>query len=290
MNKTILITGATGRQGGAVARHLLGEGWKVRAFTRHPDSDASFTLLNLGAEIMKGDLNIIESVRRVLEGVYGVFSVQNAWEHGVDTEVEQGNRLIDEAKKTGVAHFVYSSVSSAQHATGIPHFDSKWKIEQHLRSSGIPATVIRPVFFMENLLVPDTLSSIEKGILTLGTEPEKPLQMIAVNDIGAFAARVFGNPDQYIGTATDIAGDDLTGQHMADILSHLLHRYIEYRQTPIEQIRSFSNDYAMMVEWFNIRGYSVNIAAVQKELPDVTTFRRWVVTHRDVLNLHPAHV
>jgi len=290
MNRIILVTGATGKQGGAVARHLLQEGWMVRAFTRKPDSEASLELLRHGAQVVKGDLNDPLSVRSALKDVYGVYGVQNSWEHGVEGEVRQGQILVEEARLAGVIHFVYSSVGSAHRSTGIPHFESKWQIELLLRQSEIPSTVFRPVFFMENLLASDTVTSIGNGVLPLGLIPRKPLQMIAVDDIGAFVTMAFDNPDWYVGKEMDIAGDECSGPQMAAILGTVLDRSVEYRQIPIDQIRAMSLDYASMIEWFNSVGYNADIESLRKLRPSLTDFKQWVYQHKDVLLEEPVHV
>ena len=153
--RTILITGATGRQGGAVARALAGKGFKMRALTRKPESDAAKALAKTGAEVVHGDLDDAASLEKALRGVWGVFSVQNTWEAGVEKEEEQGKRLAKLAREAGVQHFVYSSVGSAHRKTGIPHFENKWRVEETVRGLGFPSYVIlRPVFFMENLTSP----------------------------------------------------------------------------------------------------------------------------------------
>lgn len=290
MDRIILVTGATGKQGGAVAHHLLNKGWRVRALTRSPDKEEALTLLKNGAEILKGDLNDTASLKRALDGVYGVFSVQNSWEHGVEKEVQQGKLLAEEAKRAGVAHFVYSSVGSAHRATGIPHFESKWQIEKFIRAQGLRTTIFRPVFFMDNLLMPDTVAAIGDGNLPLGTDPGTPLQMIAVDDIGAFVRLAFDNPVQFIGKEIDIAGDELTGPQAAEVLQKVLHQPVAYRQTPIEQIRSFSNDYALMIEWFNAKGYEADIPALRKLRPELKTFEQWAEEKRHAFEAVHARV
>ena len=133
--RVILVSGATGQQGGAVARNLLERGFAVRALTRDPEKAAARELADLGAEVVSGDLEDRASIERVLDGVYGVFSVQKFLEAGVEGEVRQGVRLADAAKAAGVEHYVYSSVGSAHRETGIPHFESKWEVEEHVRAA-----------------------------------------------------------------------------------------------------------------------------------------------------------
>src|SRR3982074_1578930 len=156
-NRTILITGVTGHQGGAVARALQGSGFQLRGLTRTPDSDRAAKLARLGIDIVKGDLDDEATLRRALAGAWGVFGVQNAQEAGVEREEAQGKRLATLAREAGVEHYVYTSVGSAHKQTAVPHFDSKWRIEETVRGLRFPSHVIlRPVFFMETLLAPYT--------------------------------------------------------------------------------------------------------------------------------------
>ena len=157
-DRTILITGVTGHQGGAVARALQGSGFHLRGLTRTPDGERAAALARNGVEVVKGDLDDEATLRRALAGAWGVFGVQTASEAGVEREEAQGKRLATLAREAGVEHFVYTSVGSAHKRTGIPHFDNKWRIEETVRALRFPSHVIlRPVFFMENLLAPFSL-------------------------------------------------------------------------------------------------------------------------------------
>lgn len=186
---TILVSGATGQQGGASARHLLDKGFKVRALTRNRNQDAAKSLANAGAELVEGDFYDSDSMERAFEGAYGAFSVQNSNKFGVEEEIKQGKAFADAARKAGIEHFVYTSVGAAERNTGIPHFDSKWEIEEYIRSLDLPATFLRPVYFMSNWL--RLKDAILDSRLPQPLSPETPLQQIAVDDIGAFAALAF---------------------------------------------------------------------------------------------------
>jgi uncharacterized protein YbjT (DUF2867 family) len=148
-NYKILVTGATGKQGGSVVRHMLGRGWNLRALTRDPGSRAARALADKGVEIVPGDLEDPDSFHAAARGVYGVYSVQDFWSVGAKREVIRGKNLAVAAKKAGVEHFVYSSVGGAERNTGIGHWESKWEIEKHIRKLGLRSTVLRPVAFME---------------------------------------------------------------------------------------------------------------------------------------------
>ena len=275
-DKTILVSGATGQQGGATARHLLADGWRVRALTRDPGSPAALALVARGAELAQGDLYDRASLDRALRGAYGVFSVQNFWLPGVglDGEVRQGKALADAAKAAGVKHFVYSSVGGAERKTGIPHFESKWLIEQHLRALGLLVTVLRPAYFMENLLRPS--SRPKDGVLAMALKPTTALQMIAADDIGAFAAIAFARPREFIGTATEIAGDSLTMPQVAETWTRATGEPVRFIEVPLEQIRSVDAERARMLQWFNEHGYQADIPALRKIYPGLLSFEGWL--------------
>jgi len=270
----ILITGATGQQGGAIARELAGGEFHLRAMTRRPDSDAAKALAALGCEVVEGDLDDPDSLGRALEGAWGVFAVQNTWEAGVEREEEQGKRIARLAREKGVQHFVYSSVGSAHRATGIPHFENKWRVEQTLRDLGFPSFVIlRPVFFMENLLSPWFLNGDK---LVTALDPETPLQMVAVRDIGKIGARAFTHAEEMNGSEIDFAGDEVTMPVAAEIVSSIVGRPVDYLRIPIAEIRKNSEDFALMLEWFEEVGYDADIEGVGKRLGvPMTDLNEW---------------
>ena len=264
--RTVLVTGATGQQGGAVARELLTHGYAVRAMTRKPESDKARALGSLGAQIIQGNLDDASSVERAFEGVWGAFGVQNSWEAGVAGEEEQGKQLAKIAHRTGVQHFVYTSVGSAHRATGIPHFDNKWRVEETVRSLGFPShAIVRPVFFMENFLAPWFKPALDEGKLMIAIKPSTKLQLIAVDDIGAFGLKLFQDAQRVNGRAVDIAGDEMTTPEAAAVLSEAMGKSIEFVQMPIEQVRSSSEDFALMLEWFDKVGYDIDVPALTRE-------------------------
>jgi uncharacterized protein YbjT (DUF2867 family) len=276
-NETILVTGATGRQGGAVARELLARGYRVRAMSRHPEGEAAQDLAQLGAEVVQGDLDDPASLAEAVKSVWGVFSVQNTWEAGVEKEEEQGKRFARISKEGGVQHFVYSSVGSAHRNTGIPHFENKWRVEETVRSLDFPSyTILRPVFFMENFLMPWFKPGLDEGKLTVGIKPTTVLQMIAVRDIGKYGAWAFDNHQALNGRAIDIAGDAQTMPETARIIGAAAGRKIEFAPTPFEEVRKSSEDFAIMLEWFDAVGYDANIKRLSQESGiQPTTLAEW---------------
>jgi uncharacterized protein YbjT (DUF2867 family) len=261
-DRTVVISGATGQQGGATARALAGKGFKIRALTRNPDSDAAKAIAATGAELVKAELDDEGSIRSALQGAWGAYAVQNTWTAGVEGEEAQGHRFAKIAREAGIQHYVYASVASADRQTGIPHFDNKARVEGTVRGLGFPSyTIIRPVFFMENLPSPWFLSGDK---LVSALEPTTALQMIAVQDIGQYGALAFTDP-RFRNLELDIAGDERTMTETAETLSKALGRQIDYVRIPMSDIRKNSEDFALMLEWFERVGYDVDIAATAKE-------------------------
>ena len=274
---TVVVTGATGKQGGAVAHGLLERGHQVRAVTRHPDSTKATALANAGATLVTASLDDTATLTKALQGATSFFAVTTPAE-GTDTEIRQGLSAADAAKAAGV-HLVFSSVGSADDNTGIPHFDSKYAVERHIASIGVPATVLAPVYFMENLYF--AAEQLPKGIYAAALPPGRALAQIAVADIGAVAVRVLEGGSRFAGRRIEIAGDELTGNDVVGILSRITGSPFTYQQIPLDVIRQhMGEDAARMYEWFDRVGYSVDRAALRREFPDVAfhDFESWAKT------------
>ena len=273
--KLVLVAGATGQQGGAVARELLKAGYQVRAMTRKPDGDAAKALAAAGAEIVKGDLDDAASVSAALKGAWGAFAVQNTWEAGVEGEERQGKQFAELAKKAGVQHYVYTSVGSSHRKTGVPHFENKSRIEQTVKALGFPSYVIlRPVFFMQNMksfFAPDA-----NGNFYVAMSPSRKLQMIAVTDIGKYGRLAFDKAAELNGQAIDIAGDEISMADAAKVISQASGKPANHVKANIEDVRAYSADMAAMFEWFESTGYDVNIPANEKKFGiKPTSFSEW---------------
>ncbi len=273
-DQLFLVTGATGRQGGSVARRLLQSGRAVRALTRDPHQPAAQALAALGAEVVAGDMDQPDTLPPALNGVYGVFGVQNFWEAGFEREVAQGQALVDAARAAGVQHFIYTSVGGAERNSGLAHFESKWLIEKHLYASGLTWTVFRPVFFMDNLLA--NRKEISEGTMAFGLPPEVPLQMIAVDDIGAFVELAFADPGTWAGQAVELAGDELTGPQAAALFSEVQGREVQYVAVPVDAIAAENPEWALMLQWFIDHGYEADITALRELYPPLQDFRAWL--------------
>ena len=282
--RTILVTGATGQQGGAAYRHLRKQGFKLRALVRDPNSDKARRLVGTGEEVFHGNFDDPDSLSRALEGVYGVYSVQR-YTDDTDSEIKQGLALIEAANRQGVSRFVYSSVGSADEQTGIAHFESKGKIEEHLRSSGLDYTIFRPVFFMENW---QTFfgTPIQEGRIPLPLSPATKLQMIAVEDIGAFIALAFEHESKWRNQTFSLAGDELSMQEIAEALSRAAAKPVQYTRVPWDAFeQQAGHGFTVMFRWFETHGYHVDLNAVKREYPQTTSFHQWLETYWRALNV-----
>ena len=269
-DKIILVSGATGRQGGALIKHLVKGQWQVRALTRNADSGPARELSHLGVQVFQGDLDDRESLSRAARGVYGVYSVQDFWTVGARREVQQGKNLADAACASGVEHLVYSSVGGAERNSGISHWETKWALENHLRKLGLPATILRPAAFMENYYVDAVEIGILKGKLADPIRGDKPYQTIAADNIGAFAALAFARPKDFIGMELEIAGSELTNVQAAEVFSRVLGRRVKFQKLPLPLVRLvLGREFYQMFRWFNDSGFRADIPALKKRFPEV---------------------
>ena len=276
-DKIIAVTGATGQQGGAVARKLLADGWQVRALTRDAGKPAAQALAALGAQLMPGDMDNREELASAFRGAYGVFSVQNFWlpTVGFDGEIRQGKNVADAAKAAGVKLLVYSSVGAAHRGMGQKHFESKWIIEQYIHTLGTPYAILRPAAFMDNhnwsrpAILNGTLSS-------MGISPEKTVQTIAVEDIAVFAALAFADPEKYLGRTLELAGDELTEQQTAQIFSKVIGRPITLAVPGAGPRRRTDDEMKAMFDFFNGEGYTADIPALRKLHPGLLLLEQYL--------------
>lgn len=271
---TVVVTGATGKQGGAVARQLLERGHKVRAVTRDPNSPQAKALEKAGATLIPAQLEDTKALTKALEGATSLFAITTPF-GGVEAEVRQGVAAVDAAKAAN-AHLVFTSVANANRHTGIQHYDSKYQVEGYIAKTNVPVTILAPVYFMENLYF--VKEQLAKGIYPVPIPPTKPLAQIAVEDIGAVAVRVLEDAPRFTAKRFDLAGDELTGNETAAILSRVTGRSFNYFQVPLGVIRDrMGDEYVKMYEWFDRAGYSVDRPALQRQFPDIHfhNFESW---------------
>lgn len=275
----ILVTGATGHRGGAVVDSLLKNEWNVTALTRGNSKEAMLSLKRKGANVVVGDMNDRLSLDKALKGAYGVFCATSYKETGPEGEIRQGKNLADAAKAAGIKHFIFSSAGSADRNTEIPHFDSKREIEIYIRNLGLPVTILRPAFLMHYFDVPETRRSIINGILSLALRPEKLLQMLAVEDLGAFAGILFENPEKYIDKELELAGTELTMLEAAGVFSRVLGRKVLFEELPLSRVRAVNEGMASMYDWLNDYGFNADIKMLQKIYPLFTSLESWLRIH-----------
>src|SRR5260370_36188936 len=231
--RSVLVTGATGQQGGAVARALLARGHRVKALTRKPDSDAARQLVAAEGDLVTGDPGDTGSVLKAASGVGTVVTMGNSYEAGTEEEARQGIIAAEAAKAAGVGHLIYSSVADANKKTGIPHFESKYLVEKHVAGLGLPYTISAPVAFIENIVAPWSIGALRQGTHAFAMPPKRVLQLVAVADIGPVAAAFVERREQVFGTRFDFAGDELSGEEQAKILAHAIRHPINFQEIPI---------------------------------------------------------
>ncbi|MEU2764121.1 MULTISPECIES: NmrA/HSCARG family protein [unclassified Streptomyces] len=277
VEETIMVLGGTGRQGGAVARELLRRGHAVRALVRDPAKEEARALAQAGAVLVRGDLDDEASLAAAMDGVHGVFSVQTfRGPGGCEAEERQGRAVADAAVRAGVKHFVYSSVGGADRDTRVPHFESKLRIEEYLRSLDLPLTVLRPVMFHDILLDIAPRRVQDELVLAMWLDPGTSVQLIATSDIGVFAADAFEDPEGWLGRTVEIAGDDLTGPQMAAAFEAVSGIPTRFQQLPIEPLRASREDLANMFDWFERDGYRADLSALRGRRPDLVSLESWL--------------
>ena len=273
--KIILVTGATGRQGGAVAAALLKTGFKVRGLSRNPESERAQAMTERGVSMVKGDFNDSTSLDSAMRGVYGVFLVTNFWEHGFEAEVQQGKNVVDAAGRNKLEHLIFTSVANADEATGIPHFESKYEIEQYIHSVNIPYTILRPVSFMENWEYSKERINAGKisSPFSLGTR----VQHISVRDIGRMAALAFTDPENWLSRSLDIAGDENSMKQIVNLFSSVTGSPVEYIQIPWDVYeKEEGEEMTIMDRWIDNTGYSANINLDRSQLKDMLTLEDYL--------------
>ncbi|MEV6768141.1 NmrA/HSCARG family protein [Nocardia sp. NPDC051030] len=280
----VLVIGATGRQGGAAARALLEKGWTVRAFVRDPEAPAAVKLAEAGAQLVTGDLDDEDSLRAAMDGAYGVFLMLtmmrgvNISLEAVADEERHGKTIADLAAKAGISHLVYSSLNGVDAGSGIEYYDAKEHIEAYIRSLNLPATMLRPVSFMDNFATYNRPQRHgDELVLALAVDPDVPMPLIAIEDIGKFAAIAFDRPEEFLGQAVGLAGDVLTPNQIAETLGRHAGLPARAVQVPIEQIRAFDEQVAKMFAYFNEHpANAFDVEALRAAHPDLMTLETWL--------------
>ena len=280
----VLVTGGTGSQGGATVTHLLAaKKVRVRVLTRNLESPKAKSLAARGAELVKGDFEDVASLRTALAGVSAAFSVQQWTEKGGTAAEElNGKRFADAVKASGSPHLVYSSAEGAERKSGLGHYESKWAIEQHIRDLKLPATILRPVGFMDALGVPAVQRGMYLGMFRANWGVSHRVQFVATYDIGWFAARALEDPERYAGRVIPLAGDEL---NVADIIRTF--KTVIGHKPWVAPIPAFAakmmmpKEFADMFRWIREEGFEADIAQARQEYPQLLTFAGWLKKYSD---------
>ncbi|WP_052685693.1 NmrA/HSCARG family protein [Lentzea aerocolonigenes] len=278
MDGLVAVLGATGRQGGAVARHLLADGRRVRALTRDPSSAKARRLAEAGAEVMRVDMSDVTTLRPAFAGAHGVFSVQNPMICGLDEEVVQGRNVGDAAAEAGVRHVVYGSAGIDRAGTGVGSWESKMVIKAHLQGLGLPLTVLRPMALMELMTDKDFYPPVSMWhLMPKLIGGDRPLLWLCSDDFGAVAARVFAEPDGFVGEDLPLVSDVLSINGCRDHYREAFGRPPRRFPMPIWLFERFvGDDLITMWRWLRDNPVEADPAATRAIVPSARTVREWL--------------
>ncbi len=279
-SRVIVVTGATGLQGGAVTHHLLKDGWHVRGLTRDATSKQAQALRALGAEVVQGDMDDAASLRPVFEGAYGLYSVQNPFISGPQQEIRQGKNVADVAKEMGVQHLVYGSAGTGRKGTGIPSWETKLQIEDHMKALELPLTILRPMAFMELM----TNKKFFPAAATWHVMPtlmgsSRSVAWLCTDDLGAIAAKAFAAPDRFVGKDLALASDVQSLDECRLIYREVMGRNPRRFPMPVWLFKRFGfvgRDLTTMWQWLRTADIDLNTTRTRAIHPDVLTVRGWL--------------
>ncbi len=268
--ETILVGGATGRQGNAVVDELLARGYEVRGLTRKPDGKKGVRLAAKGVEVVQGDYGDRDSLIAAMEGVDKVFFYSGFSRN----EIAEGRNVIAAARASGIRHLIYSSGAAAEPGNGIEGA-KKMQVEFAIVDSGVPYTVLRPVAFYENFDRQQARTA--KVGITDSRDPDRMLHFIAIRDIGLLVGEAFDHPDEWLGVAANIAGDRMTVQTYVDTFSQVMGQVIVFNQPPLEEyLASLPKPLRPLFRWYDEVGYEADVAGLRKKYPDLITLEEYL--------------
>jgi uncharacterized protein YbjT (DUF2867 family) len=278
----IVVTGATGRQGGAAVRHLLSDGWRVRAVTRSPGSDRARALVGRGVEVVSADMADLDAMRRACAGAYGVYSVQNPMVAGEEGEAEQGRNVATAAADAGVAHLVYGAAGPGTPGTGVAAWDVKLQVTAYARSRGLPVTVLRPMAFMDLMTDKDLYPPIAAWhLMPRLVGEDRPLPWLSAEDLGAIAARVFGDPATYTGTDLGLAADVRSLAQCREVWRDVAGRSPRRTPMPLWLFERFVGpDLTRMWRWLATHDVEVDVEQTRSIHPGAETVEEFLRRRR----------
>jgi uncharacterized protein YbjT (DUF2867 family) len=279
-SRTIVVTGATGLQGGAVARHLLSSGWHVRALTRNPKSDKAQTLSALGAEVVQGDMAEPSTLMPIFAGTYAVFSVQNPIISGIEGEISQGKNVAEAARQVGVQHLIYGSAGTGMKGTGVPAWESKLVIEEHMKSLGLPLTILRPMAFMELMTEKNFFPPVSTWhIMPKLMGGSRKLPWLCTDDLGFIVAKAFAEPDRFIGKELQLASDVHSLDECRTIYREVMGKNPPRFPLPVwlfERFGFVGKDLGIMWRWLRTASFDLDTETTRTIHPDALTVRAWL--------------
>jgi uncharacterized protein YbjT (DUF2867 family) len=275
----VLVAGATGRFG-QIAELLLERGHAVRAGARDLDSPAAARLGELGAELVRADFDDPGSLEKAAAGVDAVFASGTAHHAGPEGEARHGRNLAAALASAGIPHLVFVSGDGAGPDSPFPLFRAKWKVEEAIRASGVPHTILVPTYLMENLFNPWNLPALQAGVLPTPIAIDRPLQQTAVPDLLAMAVVAVERPEELAGRRIAVASDELTAEESAAAISELIPRTLEPRQAPREMLPP---GIQLLFGWLGSSGHTVAIDALHEDFPQIAwhSYRDWAQTQLD---------
>jgi uncharacterized protein YbjT (DUF2867 family) len=277
----ISVCGATGRQGGAATRSLLGAGWRVRALTRRPNRRRARALADLGADVVRADMNDPASLRAAFDGAHGVYSVQNGLKSGFDKEVVQGRNVADAAKDVGVRHLVYGSAGTGE-PTGVPSWESKLAVEEHMQRLDLPFTILRAMAFMELMTDPSFFPAVGTwNIWPKLMGDDRPVPWLSVDDLGEIAAKTFAQPDPLLGKDLRLASDLQTLAQCREMYGEVMGREPRSLPMPMWMFDLFTKrDLTTMWRWCRTGPVPLDTSPTLALLPSALTVREWLERNR----------
>lgn len=275
--RLIAVTGVTGSQGGAAARHLLHRGWRVRGLTRNAKGAGALRVATAGVELVEGDMADVAVLDRLVKGAHGVYAVTDFFRNGLPREVEHGRLIAEASARAGVRHFVFPSLALSDQHTGVPYFEAKVAIERHIAEVGLPATVLRLSLFMEDLVETKYAPPMWWGTVRRTVGADKRLFWIAVDDVGEIVARMFAEPDAYIGKAITLAGDCRSIEEARDVFRSVTGKAPLAIPAPLWLIRRVVNaDLVPMWEWLGKNPVVADMEPARSILPEIMDMEHWL--------------
>jgi len=280
-DRIVAVTGATGRQGGAVTAHLLSDGWRVRALTRRPRSKQAQRLAGLGAEVVGADMADRESLVRAFRGASGVYSVQNGMVGGFEAEVVHGRNVGDAAREAGVSHVVYGSAGTGESGTGIESWESKLRVQAHLEALDLPLTVLRPTAFMELMTDRTFYPAVSTWrLMPMLTGADLPIAWICLDDLGAIAAKAFADPGRFVGRELKLTADVRSNAECREIWRTVMRTPPRRFPMPVWLFeRMVGTDLTTMWRWLAEANVQFYTAATREILPSARTVQDWLANH-----------